>query len=89
MQKPKQALSPVLRPHPRPHPNLGAALWVQDHFREEIESGEVHFSGSSGGAIVACVTALNLDLNPIMDEITTVVHQRARFKPWLLPIEVR
>ena len=51
---------------------------MQDHFREEIESGEVHFSGSSGGAIIACVTALNLDLKPIMDEITTVVHQKAR-----------
>ena len=66
----------------------GAAMWLQDHYRAQIERGEFAFSGSSGGGLVACCLSLGMDLNAVVDDVTVEVHQRCRHKPWRIPGEV-
>ena len=68
--------------------HFGAAIWVSENFSKEIETGEVAFSGSSGGAIVAACTTCRLDLDAIVGEVIRDVYYRCKYKPWNIPQEV-
>eukprot|EP00928_Gymnodinium_smaydae_P036993 TRINITY_DN25751_c0_g1_i1.p1 TRINITY_DN25751_c0_g1~~TRINITY_DN25751_c0_g1_i1.p1 ORF type:complete len:719 (+),score=32.40 TRINITY_DN25751_c0_g1_i1:82-2238(+) len=69
--------------------HFGVAMWIQEHFTEEIAHGELAFSGSSGGALVGCALAVNIDIPMVLDSIIHGTWTRCRRNPTLLPFEVR
>lgn len=68
--------------------HFGVALFLQEHFKAEIESGELAFSGSSGGAIVGCALAAGIDIPQLIDCIINETWPIARCRPWAIPAEV-
>jgi len=69
--------------------HFGVAIWIQEHFQDEITRGAFAFSGSSGGAIVAMGLATNVDMPGVVDSVLGKTWPRTRLKPWLLPAEIR
>lgn len=69
--------------------HFGVAMWIQEHFPAEIASGELAFSGSSGGAIVGLCLAAGLDIPLVLGSILHVTWPRVRVKPWLLASEIQ
>jgi hypothetical protein len=68
--------------------HFGAAMWIQENFKREIGDGEIAFSGSSGGAIVAACSGMGLDLEAIVGEVIGFIHDRCQYRPWGIPVEV-
>lgn len=68
--------------------HFGVAMWIQEHFDEEITNGELAFSGSSGGAIVGCALAGRLDIPLVLDDVLKDTWDVAHLKPWKLPQQV-
>lgn len=69
--------------------HFGVAMWIQEHFAEEIQKGELAFSGSSGGAIVGCALATNIDIPTTLNSVITRTWDNARLNPMLIPEEVQ
>lgn len=67
----------------------GVGMWLQEHLADEIARGEIAWSGSSGGAIVACGMAQGLDVPAVLDSVMHRTWDRAAKKPWLIPEEVQ
>ena len=70
--------------------HLGAAQYLQRHVLPLLPPDSVAFSGSSGGALVACALTTGIDI----EQLTTFVigcHAECQFNPWrMLPCaEVR
>lgn len=68
--------------------HFGVALWIQENFKTEIARGDLQFSGSSGGALVACSLAAGLDIPAVVDSVLHRTWLRARHQPWHIPDEV-
>lgn len=69
--------------------HYGVAMWLQEHFPEEIGRGDFAFSGSSGGGVVAAILATGTDIAAAVDNVMQNTWRRARWKPWLIPDEVQ
>lgn len=69
--------------------HFGVAMWVQEHFAEEINKGEMVFSGSSGGAIVGCALATNINIPEVLNSVIHRTYYNARRNPTKLPEEVQ
>jgi len=69
--------------------HFGVAMWIQEHFAEEIANGDLAFSGSSGGAIVGAALATGIDIPTVLDSVINRTWHNARKKPTKIPEEVQ
>lgn len=68
--------------------HFGVAIWIQEHFPDQLAQGELAFSGSSGGAIVATGLAAGTDMVEVVESLLTNTWPKTRLAPWALPKEI-